>query len=238
MRWRGPPDLAVPDTAISCSASVPLDQPPSRTPARSPSCPVPLASRGAPRMVPVFSGESISTPFARGRTRGYGQQFQDLLIIHKLSTVQLKLSPCRPGFSTGSPQTGPDRRRVPGPAAGPHAKDRSGAGTLSGGRPGIGQADMSASARPPEAARGRSRAKSRAAFRKGRPRESGPEKGRGPSTHEMEGPTRSSSAGHRYLMLSVRATRSTTKPDTRSKSQLPSSSCVPGCPPDGFRFRQ
>ena len=66
----------------------------------------------------------------------------------------------------------------------------------------------------------------------------GPEKGRGPSTHEMEGPTRSRSAGHRYLMLMVRATRSTTKPDTRSKSQLPSSSCVPGCPPDSFRFRQ
>ena len=52
MRWRGPSDPAAPDTAISCSASVPLDQPPSRKPARSPSCPVPLASRGAPRMVP------------------------------------------------------------------------------------------------------------------------------------------------------------------------------------------
>src|SRR5262249_45807266 len=115
MRWRGPPDLAAPDTAISCSASVPLDQPPSRTPARSPSCPVPLASRGAPRMVPVFGGESISTPFARGRTRGYGQQFQDLLIIHKLSTVQLKLSPCSPGFPTGRPEPGPDRPRSGAP---------------------------------------------------------------------------------------------------------------------------
>src|SRR5262249_25084660 len=57
MRWRGPPDLATPDAAISCSASVPLDQPPSRTPARSPSCPVPLAFRGAPRMVSVFGSE-------------------------------------------------------------------------------------------------------------------------------------------------------------------------------------
>jgi hypothetical protein len=64
----------------------------------------------------------------------------------------------------------------------------------------------------------------------------GPDKGRGPSTHEMEGPIRSSSAGHRYLMLSVRTTRSTTKPDTRLKSQLPSSPCVPGCPPDGSVF--
>jgi hypothetical protein len=44
MRWRGPSDPAAPDTAISCSASVPPDQPPSRRPARSPSCPVPLAS--------------------------------------------------------------------------------------------------------------------------------------------------------------------------------------------------
>src|SRR6266576_4159368 len=31
-------------------------------------------------------------------------------------------------------------------------------------------------------------------------------------------------------MLSARATRSTTKPDTRLKSQLPSSSCVRGAP--------
>jgi hypothetical protein len=68
------------------------------------------------------------------------------------------------------------------------------------------------------------------------PRQPGPDKGRGPSTHEMEGPIRSSSAGHRYLMLSVRTTRSTTKPVTRLKSQLPSSPCVPGCPPDGSVF--
>jgi hypothetical protein len=33
MRWRGPSDPAAPNTAISCSASVPLDQPPSRIPA-------------------------------------------------------------------------------------------------------------------------------------------------------------------------------------------------------------
>ncbi len=33
MRWRGPSDPAAPDTAISCSASVPLDQPPSQIPA-------------------------------------------------------------------------------------------------------------------------------------------------------------------------------------------------------------
>jgi hypothetical protein len=61
----------------------------------------------------------------------------------------------------------------------------------------------------------------------GQPR---PDKGRGPSTHEMEGPIRSSSAGHSYLMLSVRTTRSTTKPETRLKSQLPSSPCVRGAP--------
>jgi hypothetical protein len=62
------------------------------------------------------------------------------------------------------------------------------------------------------------------------PRQPGPDKGRGPSTHEMEGPIRSSSAGHSYLMLSVRTTRSTTKPETRLKSQLPSSPCVRGAP--------
>ena len=46
----------------------------------------------------------------------------------------------------------------------------------------------------------------------------------------MEGPIRSSSARHSYLMLSARTTRSTTKPDTRLKSQLPSSPCVRGAP--------
>jgi hypothetical protein len=44
--------------------SVPLDQPPSRTPARSPSCPVPLAPRGVPpRMVSVFGSERFLRPF-------------------------------------------------------------------------------------------------------------------------------------------------------------------------------
>ena len=61
-------------------------------------------------------------------------------------------------------------------------------------------------------------------------RRAGHNKGKSPSTHEMEGPIRSSSAGHRYLMLSARTTQSTTKPDTRLKSQLPSSPCVRGAP--------
>src|SRR5262249_57264214 len=55
--WAGQPALGAADVATSCSASGPLDQPPSRTPARSPSCPVPLTSRGAPRMVSVFGSE-------------------------------------------------------------------------------------------------------------------------------------------------------------------------------------
>ena len=55
--------------------------------------------------------------------------------------------------------------------------------------------------------------------------------------HEMEGPNPISQPWHRYLMLGARAARSTTKPDTRLKSQSPSSSSVPGCPPDGPRFR-
>jgi hypothetical protein len=44
------------------------------------------------------------------RTRGSGKQFQDFLAVHKLSTVQQKLSPCKPGFSTGNPQIEPGWR--------------------------------------------------------------------------------------------------------------------------------
>jgi hypothetical protein len=55
-------------------------------------------------VVPVFGGESISTPFVWGRTRGCRRQFQDFLAVHKLSTVRRKLSPSKPRFSTGSPQ--------------------------------------------------------------------------------------------------------------------------------------
>ena len=242
-------------------------------------------------MVPVFGGESISTPFARGRTRGYNQQFQDLLAIHKLSTVKLKLSPCRPGFSTGSPQLRSDRRGC-GPPGPQQAIGRAERGR---GRPEIGptcrhglgqpgrrsaaQVEISRTAHTDSArptvgrlvrqdidrtaqapARPGCKVIGRAGLEKGQgmrvgarraasgrtgeaaprpgPRGEGspegelrPEKGRGPSTHEMEGPIRPRSAGHRYLMLRVRATRSTTKPDTRSKSQLPSSSCVPGVAP-------
>ena len=52
---------------------------------------------------------------------------------------------------------------------------------------------------------GRSRTMGRTA-RQTPPEGTGPDKGRGPSTHEMEGPIRSSGARHSYLMLSVRAT--------------------------------
>ena len=68
------------------------------------------------------------------------------------------------------------------------------------------------------------------------PRQPGPDKGRGPSTHEMEGPIRSSSAGHSYLMLSVRTTRSTTKPDTPPEVPVAQFPLRPGCPPDGSVF--
>ena len=71
-------------------------------------------------MVHVFGGESISTPFVWGRTRGCGRQFQDFLAVHKLSTVRRKLSPSKTGFSTGSPQMEAGRRWLhacPGRAA-------------------------------------------------------------------------------------------------------------------------
>src|SRR5262249_13438976 len=51
-----------------------------------------------------------------------------------------------------------------------------------------------------------------------------------PPCMRWRGLTRSRSARHRYLMLSVRAARSATKPDTRLKSRSPGSSCVRGAP--------
>ena len=52
----------------------------------------------------------------------------------------------------------------------------------------------------------------------------------GPSMHEMEGPYPISQRQTPLTHAQARAARSTTKPDTRLKSQSPSSSCVRGAP--------
>jgi len=207
-----------------------------------------------------------------GPHKRFRQAISRFFAVHKLSTVQRKLSPCKPGFSTGNPQIEPGwrwlqpfppgRKHEIGHAgrgsvgeAGDQPDGAQGLGSTQGGWPvnqQISRAVRTSSAKPQSSAdlagdRPGTRGPGRMG-RSGRGRTTGrtargdaaeatwPDKGRGPSTHEMEGPIRSSSAGHRYLMLSVRTTRSTTKPDTRLKSQLPSSPCAPGCPPDGSVF--
>jgi hypothetical protein len=50
-------------------------------------------SPGSSPVAPVLGGESFSTPVRGVATRGFCQQFQDSLAIHKSSTVQPLLSP-------------------------------------------------------------------------------------------------------------------------------------------------
>jgi hypothetical protein len=123
MRWRGPPDLAAPDTAISCSASKPLDQPPSRTPARSPSCPVPLAS-GVP---PGWSPFSVVRAFLRPSSGAAQEVVTSNFKIFWPSTNCPQFGGSYPPASPDSPQAvhrwtldAPDRVF----SAGPHVRDR------------------------------------------------------------------------------------------------------------------
>jgi hypothetical protein len=82
---------------------------------------------------------------------------------------------------------------------------------------------------------GRSRTMGRTA-RQTPPEGTGPDKGRGPSTHEMEGPIRSSGARHSYLMLSVRTTRSNHQAGNPPEDPVAQFPLRPGCPPDGSVF--
>src|SRR5215831_11299850 len=93
----GPARSRSSDTANSCSAPVPLDPPPSRIPGRSPSCPVPLTSRGAPRMVPVFGGERF---LRLSRASAQGVSASNFKIF--------SLSTCCPQFSRSYPPVGLD----------------------------------------------------------------------------------------------------------------------------------
>src|SRR4249920_3825006 len=90
-------------------AARPATKPDTRLKSQLPSSP---GVRGAPRVVPVFGGESISTPPRAGRTRGSGLQFQDFLAVHKLSTAGRKLSPCRPRILHRKSTAEATRRRL------------------------------------------------------------------------------------------------------------------------------
>jgi hypothetical protein len=100
----GPNRSSSSDAATSCSTSIPPDPPPSRTPAGSPSCPVPLAFRGAPRVVPVFGSERflrLSRATAQGVSAGNFKIFSPSTNCPQLSG---SYPPVAPRFSTSNPQ--------------------------------------------------------------------------------------------------------------------------------------
>jgi hypothetical protein len=61
----------------------------------------------SPSPVTIPGGEEISTPISRDCTRGFRQQFQDSLAVHKPSTVNPGLSPATDVSPPGTPQDGP-----------------------------------------------------------------------------------------------------------------------------------
>src|SRR6516162_5320503 len=68
--------------------------------------PLPVA-RGFPSAGYRPGGRRISTPIAGDRTRGFGQQFQDSLAVHKPSTVNPRLSPATGLSPPNTPQDDP-----------------------------------------------------------------------------------------------------------------------------------
>ena len=68
--------------------------------------PLPVAG-GFPSAGYRPGGRRISTPIAGDRTRGFGQQFQDSLAVHKPSTVNPRLSPATGPSPPDTPQDDP-----------------------------------------------------------------------------------------------------------------------------------
>ena len=79
--------------------------------------PLPVA-RGFPSAGYRPGGRRISTPIAGDRTRGFGQQFQDSLAVHKPSTVNPRLSPATGLSPPNTPQDDPQGGCLPGRRAG------------------------------------------------------------------------------------------------------------------------
>ena len=91
--------------------------------------PLPVA-RGFPSAGYRPGGRRISTPIAGDRTRGFGQQFQDSLAVHKPSTVGPRLSPATGLSPPNTPQDGPQGGCLPGggPASGVPVSPAPGSG--------------------------------------------------------------------------------------------------------------
>ena len=86
--------------------------------------PLPVA-RGFPSAGYRPGGRRISTPIAGDRTRGFGQQFQDSLAVHKPSTVNPRLSPATGLSPPNTPQDDPQGGCLP--AGGPVSPARGNA---------------------------------------------------------------------------------------------------------------
>src|SRR5215469_3796619 len=102
MRWRGLDwrcSCGADRSAALCCAAHHLRRPP----VLSSGFPVLLTFRGRPRPVPVFSGESFSTPVG-GTAQGLSRSFSEILCS---STGRAPLSPALDGLSTGISTTKP-----------------------------------------------------------------------------------------------------------------------------------
>src|SRR6516162_4367968 len=75
--------------------------------ARRPGLALCRVARGFPSAGYRPGGRRISTPIAGDRTRGFGQQFQDSLAVHKPSTVNPRLSPATGLSPPNTPQDDP-----------------------------------------------------------------------------------------------------------------------------------
>jgi hypothetical protein len=118
MRWRGLDWRCGCDadrSATACCAARHAGRPP----ALSSGFPVLLTLRGRPRPVPVFSGESFSTPASGGCTRAFPQLFRDSLFYPQDGRRYPPSSAaCPPDHPQRNPQPPPRVsrvRRVAGP---------------------------------------------------------------------------------------------------------------------------
>ena len=112
MRWRGPPDLAAPDTATSCSAPVPPGQttkPDTRLKSQLPSSP---GVRGAPRWFPFSVVRAFLRPFWGAAQGVVACNFK----IFWSSTNCPQFSGSYPPVDRDSPQGVHKEGPVPGPA--------------------------------------------------------------------------------------------------------------------------
>jgi hypothetical protein len=171
--------------------------------------PSPSCARGAPRMVPVFGGERFLRPSCRAPQGVAGINFK----IFSRSTKY-------PQFSRSYPPVGPDspqevHRSEPAKCCAQYLSQLC--------RAGHGEHNLEPATNTRETG--------------AIERKAGRNKGKSPSTHEMEGPSRSRSSD---TDNSCSAPCRSTSHQAGYPLEVPVAQFLlrPGCPPDGSRFRR